>query len=176
MVWERLSSRSLPHRRRGSGRKPLLQKPSFCRSGYSRDLCIILNRSCDEREEIASVPLRSFRDMSQPESPGIGDGALRPTWEQFESRSRSQQGRQRRPEHPSALQVVQKGFAHRGPWGSPGPLGVGCVPNPFGPTTRWVRWEFPTAMGAGRPAPEGRRGSPRSRCRRDGSSAWRSRA
>jgi hypothetical protein len=25
----------------GSGRKPLLQKPSFCRSGFSRDLCVI---------------------------------------------------------------------------------------------------------------------------------------
>jgi hypothetical protein len=53
----------------GSGRKPLLQKPSFCRSGFSRDHCAIedgglglkslftkhgtlprLNRSCDERE------------------------------------------------------------------------------------------------------------------------------
>jgi hypothetical protein len=52
----------------GSGRKPLLQKPSFCRSGFSRDHCVIedgglglkslftkhgtlprLNRSCDER-------------------------------------------------------------------------------------------------------------------------------
>jgi hypothetical protein len=27
----------------GSGRKPLLQKPSFCRSGFSRDLCVIEN-------------------------------------------------------------------------------------------------------------------------------------
>jgi hypothetical protein len=25
----------------GSGRKPLLQKPSFCRSGFSCDLCVI---------------------------------------------------------------------------------------------------------------------------------------
>jgi hypothetical protein len=42
------------------GEKPLLQKPSFCRSGFRRDLCVIedgglglksyLNRSCDERE------------------------------------------------------------------------------------------------------------------------------
>jgi hypothetical protein len=71
VVWERLSSRSLPHRRWGSGRKPLPQKPSFCRSrsGFSRDHRVIedgglglkslftkhgtlprLNRSCDERE------------------------------------------------------------------------------------------------------------------------------
>jgi len=68
----------------GSGRKPLLQKPSFCRSGFSRDHCVIedgglglkslftkhgtlprLNRSCDEREEVASTPLRSFRDTSR---------------------------------------------------------------------------------------------------------------
>jgi len=51
--------------------KPLLQKPSFCRSGFRRDHCVIedgglglksyLNRSCDERKEVASVPLRSFR-------------------------------------------------------------------------------------------------------------------
>jgi hypothetical protein len=41
VAWERLSSRSLPHRRRGSGRKPLLQKPSFCRSGFSRDHRVI---------------------------------------------------------------------------------------------------------------------------------------
>jgi hypothetical protein len=28
----------------GSGRKPLLQKPSFCRSGFSRDPCVIENQ------------------------------------------------------------------------------------------------------------------------------------
>jgi hypothetical protein len=38
VIWERLSSRSSHHRRRGSVRKPLLQKPW---SGFRRDLCVI---------------------------------------------------------------------------------------------------------------------------------------
>jgi len=90
VVWERLSSRSLPHRRRGSGRKPLLQKPSFCRSGFRRDHCVIedgglglksyLNRSCDERKEVASAPLRSFGDMSQPIFAGAAFAANIPGW------------------------------------------------------------------------------------------------
>ena len=67
VVWERLSSQSLPHRRWGSGRKPLLQKPSFYRSGFRRDHCVIedgglglksyLNRSCDEGGGLRPSPI-----------------------------------------------------------------------------------------------------------------------
>jgi hypothetical protein len=73
----------------GSGRKPLLQRPSFCRSGFSRDLCAIeshrlgvtewssLRTLCDRRQNVL-LQKPSFcrsgfsRDLCAIENLGFG--------------------------------------------------------------------------------------------------------
>jgi hypothetical protein len=53
----------------GSGRKPLLQKPSFCRSGFSRDLCAIENQGFRVTEAASTATLASSKAEVRGESP-----------------------------------------------------------------------------------------------------------
>jgi hypothetical protein len=47
----------------GSGRKPLLQKPAFCRSGFRRDPCVIENRRFGSKDHGSSSPISNVGQL-----------------------------------------------------------------------------------------------------------------
>jgi|GEM_PF-3230173 len=47
----------------GSGRKPLLQEPAFCKSGFSRDPCVIENRRFGSKDHGSSSPISNVGQL-----------------------------------------------------------------------------------------------------------------